>query len=215
MSEKTLNNIRIVHKHDTEENWLKATNFIPKQGELIIYDVDTEHNYERFKIGDGINLVNDLPFGSIQSDWNQSDETASDYIKNRTHYTETSIISETRTVKELVDEKFAQLLLENRQTAQYIIFGGNELLVYNRELINDDDTIGWSVIGENFREIAIHVSKNSANREMKDKIYIYGETLEITINTINEMVHQLDEKFIPDTIARVENIPEQVQADWN
>ena len=38
MSEKTLNNIRIVHKHDIEANWLKAENFIPKQGEIIIYD---------------------------------------------------------------------------------------------------------------------------------------------------------------------------------
>ena len=66
MSEKTLNNIRIVHKHDIEENWLKATNFIPKQGELIIYDIDTEHNYERMKIGDGNTLVNDLPFSN---DW--------------------------------------------------------------------------------------------------------------------------------------------------
>lgn len=83
MSEKTLNNIRIVHKHDIEENWLKAENFIPKQGELIIYDVDTEHNYERFKIGDGINLVNDLPFGSVQSDWEQYDKTAVDFIKNK------------------------------------------------------------------------------------------------------------------------------------
>ena len=62
MSEKTLNNIRIVHKHDTEENWLKAVNFIPKQGELIIYDVDDKYNYERMKIGDGETLVNDLSF---------------------------------------------------------------------------------------------------------------------------------------------------------
>lgn len=67
MSEKTLNNIRIVHKHDTEENWLKATNFIPKQGELIIYDIDDAYTYERFKIGNGVNLVSDLPFGSPDS----------------------------------------------------------------------------------------------------------------------------------------------------
>mgnify|MGYP004629050933 CR=1 FL=1 len=32
---------RIIHKHDTEENWKKATNFIPKQGELIVYDIDS------------------------------------------------------------------------------------------------------------------------------------------------------------------------------
>ena len=47
MSEKTLNNIRIVNKHDTEENWLKATGFTPKQGEVIIYDIDSTHSYER------------------------------------------------------------------------------------------------------------------------------------------------------------------------
>ena len=62
MSEKNLTNIRIINKHDTEANWLKATGFIPKQGELIVYDVDINYNYERFKIGDGVKNVNDLPF---------------------------------------------------------------------------------------------------------------------------------------------------------
>lgn len=62
MAEKILNNLRIINKHDTEANWLKATNFVPKQGELIIYDKDTTYNYERFKIGDGSTLVSALPF---------------------------------------------------------------------------------------------------------------------------------------------------------
>ena len=53
---------RIIHKHDTEQNWNKATSFIPKQGELIIYDKDTTHSYERFKIGDGTTTVVNLPF---------------------------------------------------------------------------------------------------------------------------------------------------------
>lgn len=61
MAEKTLN-ARIVHKHDTEENWLKAVNFIPKQGEMIIYDIDDDYDYERIKIGDGTTLVSSLPF---------------------------------------------------------------------------------------------------------------------------------------------------------
>lgn len=60
-TEKTLNS-RIIHKHDIEENWLKATNFIPKQGELIIYDKDSNYDYERAKIGDGQTNVNNLPF---------------------------------------------------------------------------------------------------------------------------------------------------------
>ena len=62
MSEKTLSNIRIVNKHDTESNWLKATGFIPKKGELIVYDKDSTYNYERFKIGDGSTVVSSLPF---------------------------------------------------------------------------------------------------------------------------------------------------------
>ena len=57
-------NTRIINKHDTEENWSKA-NFIPKQGELIIYDKDSTHDIERFKIGDGTTTVNKLPFQNI------------------------------------------------------------------------------------------------------------------------------------------------------
>ena len=61
MSEKNLN-ARIIHKHDTEANWQKATSFIPKQGELIVYDIDSTYSYERFKIGDGSTVVSSLPF---------------------------------------------------------------------------------------------------------------------------------------------------------
>lgn len=61
MSEKILKG-RLVQKHDTAENWSKATSFVPKQGEVIIYDKDSSHNYERMKIGDGTTVVSSLPF---------------------------------------------------------------------------------------------------------------------------------------------------------
>ena len=68
MSDKTLKG-RIVQKHDTEENWDKAVNFLPKAGELIIYDADSENTVPRFKVGDGVMPVSDLPFaGSSGSD---------------------------------------------------------------------------------------------------------------------------------------------------
>lgn len=60
MAEKKFNS-RIVHKHDTEINWSKSS-FTPKQGEIIVYDVDASYDYERIKVGDGILNVNDLPF---------------------------------------------------------------------------------------------------------------------------------------------------------
>jgi hypothetical protein len=82
---------RIQNKNDLEINWLDATNFIPLKGELIIYrkEVDNDGNpikilkdgavispipttgaaarsfaytYDRFKFGDGVTAVNDLPF---------------------------------------------------------------------------------------------------------------------------------------------------------
>ena len=53
---------RIVHKHDTEANWDKATAFVPLAGEIIVYDKDSTHNYARVKIGDGTTKINNLPF---------------------------------------------------------------------------------------------------------------------------------------------------------
>ena len=58
---------RIQQKHDVAANWAKATNFIPKKGELIIYDAEyntsgVETTPVRFKIGNGSATVNALPF---------------------------------------------------------------------------------------------------------------------------------------------------------
>jgi hypothetical protein len=78
MSQTAVNvKARIQHKHDIEANWLKAVNFTPKQAEIVVYDVEfdkdgnqlelpegrtTAYTHERFKIGDGIHNINDLPF---------------------------------------------------------------------------------------------------------------------------------------------------------
>lgn len=64
MAEKNINS-RIQNKHDTEENWDKATNFIPKIGEFIIYDKDSTHTYQRLKVGDGVTTVPKLEFISV------------------------------------------------------------------------------------------------------------------------------------------------------
>lgn len=69
-----------IQKHDIEFNWLKAVNFIPDKGMLIVYDRESDDDgnllegvtlpqgrtigfkFERIKIGDGITNVNTLPF---------------------------------------------------------------------------------------------------------------------------------------------------------
>ena len=60
MSEKMLNT-RIQQKHDIEVNWSKAVNFIPKIGEVIVYDPDENYAAARVKIGDGVKTVVELP----------------------------------------------------------------------------------------------------------------------------------------------------------
>lgn len=78
-------NARIINKSGFESEWINAATFIPKNAELIIYraEIDQKGNlitledgktaslpegrtefysYARFKIGDGVTPVNDLPF---------------------------------------------------------------------------------------------------------------------------------------------------------
>ena len=44
-------------KKDISKNWEKAKNFIPKENEVIIYT-----DLEKKKIGNGKDLLNELPF---------------------------------------------------------------------------------------------------------------------------------------------------------
>lgn len=77
--EKELKHIRIIQKHETEANWNKATKFIPKLGEVIIYDPDANHITSRIKIGDGTTVVANLPFvqqGFIDSGLSGTSENA-------------------------------------------------------------------------------------------------------------------------------------------
>lgn len=67
---------RIVNKNGTSAEWEKATSFVPKKGELILY---TDLN--KIKIGDGVTKVNDLPFLTVP---NKTSDLTNDsgYITN-------------------------------------------------------------------------------------------------------------------------------------
>jgi hypothetical protein len=67
---------RIQNKHETEANWQKATEFVPLEGELIIYDPDDTHVSPRMKIGDGKTNVNNLGFINPGIDYGTADPTA-------------------------------------------------------------------------------------------------------------------------------------------
>lgn len=82
-------NARYQQKIDTEENWNKATNFIPLKGEVIIYaDPDNQNYIPRIKIGDGITTVSQLPFSGKNNDFYVDVYTTVDeeWVSNKTFY---------------------------------------------------------------------------------------------------------------------------------
>ena len=61
MAEKSLQ-ARIQNKCDTTANWAKATNFVPKKGEIIVYSDGGGTGIPKMKVGDGATKVGSLKF---------------------------------------------------------------------------------------------------------------------------------------------------------
>lgn len=65
-------NVRIKLRNDSYQNWNSKENFIPYDGEVIIYDrIDAveaiktgldQKDFQLIKIGDGVTKLSDLPF---------------------------------------------------------------------------------------------------------------------------------------------------------
>lgn len=87
MNTKIFENTRLCPKGDTEANWNKATGFVPLDKEIIIYKPDEMHSTARFKVGDGVTVVQDLPFAGadmavIEQLINEKGELLIGYIDN-------------------------------------------------------------------------------------------------------------------------------------
>jgi hypothetical protein len=198
---------RIQHKHDTEANWKKAVNFVPLAGELIIYDADIEsggeYSYERFKIGDGKTPVNELVFYKANSsNWNQNDETALDYVKNRTHYTEIDeiVVLEKTTFTDVSIEGEAEftsaIALEKGQTyavtwngVEYVCTAAifeDEAIWFGNPIVfgSGDNGIPFFVVGYGTDCILLPCDSST--------------TVTMSITAVKENVHFLDPKYIKD-----------------
>lgn len=64
MGERSLS-ARIQNKCDTTANWAKATNFVPKKGEIIVYSDGGGTGIPKMKIGDGATKVGSLKFITV------------------------------------------------------------------------------------------------------------------------------------------------------
>lgn len=201
----------------------------------------------------------------MQVDWNQNDETAADYVKNRTHYSEDNengIVAHydlNSTVKTVVCDaangvNLEQTEIEFNNNSNPIIYRLTEN--YNPDidkdktyhvLHTDPDNVETEYdlkfeeyndmlyIGNLYLVIADILYNDERNTGepfavciKNDRVYVYVEmeylgagtyadtTDSILVEGFTTTLHTLDEKFLPESVARTEDIPDaQIQADWN
>lgn len=127
---------RIIQKHDLEVNWLNAADFIPMQGELIIYDSEIDadgsvlghpadrdpYDYARFKIGDGVTNVNELPFVLDNHTHISSQITDVEWMATRVPTESTILLQETTVSSSIVKGVTTPL----QAGAQYVVYWNGE-----------------------------------------------------------------------------------------
>lgn len=161
---------------------------------------------------------------AVQSDWSQNDESAADYVKNRTHYESgeqtlivelplTTIYNESQGTKAymLPDgtyDKFdaSQVYQMRFAGATYDLVthvdevtGELDQLHVNNVYLPDGQSLGYANL--HFDETNSSVVLRFGEAGNKD---IASYTVEIYQGKLE--LKQLDEKFIPDTIARVSDV---------
>ena len=200
MAEKNFNNIRIVNKHDTEDNWLKATGFTPKQGELIVYDIDSNYSYERIKIGDGVQNVNALPFYAGSWEDLADKPFGVETILNRTTMHETTIDN----TSVASNERYLGYDISDLEDKNVIVTVNG---VEYESICEWDGTSGGYriVLGDDIHEVYQAATEFNSTIDNLEAI-----TYEVKIEVVEatETVVTLDEKYIPDTIARVSDVDE-------
>ena len=127
---------RIIQKHDLEVNWLNAAGFIPMRGELIIYDSEIDadgsvldhpadrdpYDYARFKIGDGLTSVNELPFALDNHTHTASQITDVEWMATRVPTESTILLQETTVSSSIVNGVTTPL----QEGAQYVVYWNGE-----------------------------------------------------------------------------------------
>lgn len=203
MADKVLNT-RVQQKHDIEANWLKATNFIPKIGEVIVYDPDETHEIARVKIGDGEKTVGQLPFISEQADWNVNDESSAAYVKNRTHWEEINygdvlfdgIVNVTASEEDgSVSGNFTMIKRIGHQPKCMMTIDGVSYEVYAGL---DDPYLRLDCSEANFSVFANNSDELNAQLFAWESFLSVGSHEVKIVEIIGEsVIHQLDPKFIP------------------
>ncbi len=143
----------------------------------------------------------------VQADWNQNDETALDYVKNKTHWAKESVVELLPETSVTVDSDYAKLpnsiTLEVGKTYN-VTFNGtvyecvawsnnNAVLIGNGSIYGGND-ISTGNVGGNGEPFSFDSYDNGS-------IYLNvseSGTYTIKISFQGEVIHKIDEKYLPE-----------------
>lgn len=141
-----------------------------------------------------------------QPDWEQSDETSPAHVKNRTHYavkSVTTICNETITLS--TDPYYGN--------PQAVLSSALDLIVGDSyTLYVDGVEKGTATLTDSNRPLAYNTEDgvweiHASVVKFWNNISNYANPCTFRLDRISEEIHHLDEKYIPDTIARVSDVP--------
>ena len=156
----------------------------------------------------------DPPSGGVQPDWNQNDPTAADYIKNRTHYDEQTVIEWDGDTTGLVGAKGVLYKVSDVIPAKSDVLGGTITLSNGSAITITPDMTGMTD-GDSFAiaEFALIIASAGVFSDKgfsftETGIYFMSGSNAHTSKLVYGFTKTIDEKFIPETIAKKSDIPE-------
>lgn len=149
-----------------------------------------------------LNEIGRVKSSIVNFDWLQNDETAPDYIKNRTHYEVPRIVlAEAHMTQEetsmesgfdsICDVRIDKSLIEVGKEYKYTINGQSGTFVFSEGYMSFGGAAGYVY------DFGDYYSWQTS--------WGHGSTIDIILYDGDE-VKQLDEKYIPDSVARVSDV---------
>ena len=153
-------------------------------------------------------------------DWEQHDETKADYIRNRTHYYDVATYASVENQSGSFDLAPVGYLKDRKRYLHEnsifrIIINGVENIISTKPWIGDEGqaTTGMAIFGLNADgwtlNVGITLKLHRQSGTFMASISFDNQDKEITCSAYYEQrdVKLLDEKYLPNTIARVADIP--------
>lgn len=186
-----------------------------------------ELTFDETPTADSANPVTSGGVYAARSDWNQNDETAPDYVKNRTHYYSEHVLGaflDEQSLTTIVPDGYPCAAVSLFDIKNYVSgVDPDTIMVVNFDGVKYEcrsfesgalyygnvTIVGAEPIVDlpNNEPFLVEINGSAINMYTSE-----AGTYTVSIIYVNKELVQLDEKYIPDTIARTDDI---VQSDWS